>query len=76
MQVVGRAIIRDAAVRSKQRRAGRHAIVAEIKEFAASYCDEGRRYFLQLEECSLMTSELRTVCEALRAKIAADNFSN
>jgi hypothetical protein len=25
---------------------------------------------LQIEECSLMTSEVRTVCEALKKKIA------
>jgi hypothetical protein len=50
-------------------------MVAEIKELAASYRDQRRCYFLQIEECSLMTPELRTACETLRAKIAADNFS-
>ena len=51
--------------------AGVHAMVADIKELAANYRDEGKRYFLQIEECSLMTSEVRTVCEALKKKIAA-----
>ena len=51
--------------------AGVHATVADIKELAANYRDEGKRYFLQIEECSLMTSEVRTVCEALKKKIAA-----
>ena len=50
--------------------AGVHAMVADIKELAANYRDEGKRYFLQIEECSLMTSEVRTVCEALKKKIA------
>ena len=39
------------------------------------YRDEGKRYFLQIEECSLMTSEVRTVCEALKKKIAASTIA-
>jgi acyl-CoA reductase-like NAD-dependent aldehyde dehydrogenase len=50
--------------------AGVHAMVSEIRELAASYREEGKRYFLQIEECSLTTSEVRTVCEALKKKIA------
>ncbi len=46
-------------------------MVADIKELAANYRDEGKRIFLQIEECSLTTSEVRTVCEALKKKIAA-----
>ncbi len=55
--------------------AGVHAMIAEIKELAAKYRDEGKRYFLQIEDCSLMTSEVRTVCEALKKKIAAGNIA-
>jgi len=51
--------------------AGVHSMVNEIKELAANYREEGKRYFLQIEECSLTTSEVRTVCEALKKKIAA-----
>jgi proteasome assembly chaperone (PAC2) family protein len=51
--------------------AGVHAMVNEIKELAANYREEGKRYFLQIEDCSLMTAEVRTVCEALKKKIAA-----
>ena len=51
--------------------AGVHSMVNEIKELAANYREEGKRYFLQIEECSLMTSEVRTVCEVLKKKIAA-----
>jgi len=54
---------------------GAHATVAEIRELAANYRDQGRRYFLQIEECSLMTSEVRTVCEALKKKIAVSTFA-
>ena len=60
----------DAAKKCEATVAGVHAMVREIKELAASYREEGKRYFLQIEECSLMTSEVRTVCEALKKKIA------
>jgi hypothetical protein len=36
-------------------------MVSEIRELAASYREEGKRYFLQIEECSLTSSEVRTV---------------
>ena len=48
-----------------------HALVNEMKELASSYREEGKRQFLQIEERSLMASEVRAVCEALKNKIAA-----
>jgi hypothetical protein len=60
----------DAAKRCEDTVAGVHSMVKEIKELAASYREEGKRYFLQIEECSLMTSEVRAVCEELKNKIA------
>jgi hypothetical protein len=60
----------DAAKRCEETVAGVHSMVKEIKELAASYREEGKRYFLQIEECSLMTSEVRAVCEELKNKIA------
>jgi hypothetical protein len=61
----------EAAKRCEATVAGVHSVVNEIKELAANYRDQGKRYFLQIEECSLTTSEVRTVCEALQKKIAA-----
>jgi len=61
----------EAAKKCEATVAGVHSVVREIKELAANYRDQGKRYFLQIEECSLMTSEVRTVCEALKKKIAA-----
>ena len=60
----------EAAKKCEATVAGVHAMVNEIKELAESYREEGKRYFLQIEECSLTTSEVRTVCEALKKKIA------
>lgn len=61
----------EAAKKCEAMVAGVHGMVGEIKELAANYREEGKRYFLQIEDCSLMTSEVRTVCEALKKKIAA-----
>ncbi len=61
----------EAAKQCEAMVAGVHSMVNEINELAANYRDEGKRYFLQIEECSLMTSEVRTVCEALKKKISS-----
>jgi hypothetical protein len=60
----------DAAKKCEAMVAGVHAMVGEIRELAANYREEGKRYFLQIEDCSLMTSEVRSVCETLKKKIA------
>ena len=65
----------EAAKRCEAVVAGVHSMVNEIKELAANYREEGKRYFLQIEECSLTTSEVRTVCDALKKKIAASNIA-
>jgi hypothetical protein len=61
----------EAAKKCEAMVAGVHAMVDEIKELASNYREEGKRYFLQIEDCSLMTSEVRSVCEMLKKKIAA-----
>src|SRR5215213_1052234 len=61
----------EAASKCEAMVAGVHAMVGEIKELAANYREEGKRYILQIEDCSLMTAEVRTVCEMLKKKIAA-----
>jgi len=61
----------EAANKCEAMVAGVHCVVNEIKELAANYREEGKRYFLQIEECSLMTSEVRIVCETLKKKLAA-----
>lgn len=48
------------------------AIVAldEIKETAEQYRNEGKRIFLQIEDCALTLAEVRGTCDALKIKIA------
>jgi hypothetical protein len=63
--------LQEAAKKCEAMVAGVHGVVAEIKEFAAGYRDQGKRYFLQIEAVSLMTAEVRDTCEILKKKIAA-----
>ena len=46
------------------------AATAELKETAERYREEARRVFLQIENCSLKTSEVRKLCGELKDKIS------
>ena len=47
------------------------AVTEEMKETAARYRVEAKRIFLQIEDCSLVTAEVRKTCTELMDKIAA-----
>ncbi|MFG3593470.1 hypothetical protein [Bradyrhizobium sp. RDI18] len=47
------------------------AVTEELKETAARYRAEAKRVFLQIESCSLVTAEVRKICEEMKDKIAA-----
>src|SRR2546429_6029103 len=47
------------------------AVTDEMKETAARYREEAKRIFLQIENCTLMTAEVRKTCSELKEKIAA-----
>jgi hypothetical protein len=44
--------------------------IEEMKETAARYREEAKRIFLQIENCTLMTAEVRKTCTELKEKIA------
>jgi hypothetical protein len=46
------------------------SVVDEMKQTAARYRTEAKRIFLEIEECSLVTAEVRKVCNDLIEKIA------
>src|SRR5689334_10636975 len=48
----------EAAKKCEAMVSGVHSMVNQIKELAANYREEGKRYFLQIEECSLTASEV------------------
>jgi hypothetical protein len=47
------------------------AAIEEMKETASRYREEAKRVFLQIENCTLMTAEVRKTCTELKEKIAA-----
>ena len=47
------------------------AVTQELKDTAGRYREEAKRVFLQIENCSLVTAEVRKTCNELKEKIAA-----
>jgi hypothetical protein len=47
------------------------AVIEELKETAGRYREEAKRVFLQIENCSLVTAEVRKTCAEMKEKIAA-----
>ena len=47
------------------------AVTQEMKETAMRYREEAKRIFVQIEDCSLMTAEVRKTCTELKERIAA-----
>lgn len=45
-------------------------VTAELKETAARYRAEAKRVFVQIESCSLLTAEVRKICEDMKDRIA------
>jgi hypothetical protein len=46
------------------------AVTEEMKETAARYREEAKRIFMQIENCTRMTAEVRKTCIELKEKIA------
>jgi hypothetical protein len=57
--------------RVKQCEAMTLAVTQEMKETAMRYREEAKRIFVQIEDCSQMTAEVRKTCTELKEKIAA-----
>jgi hypothetical protein len=47
------------------------AVIEELKETAGRYREEAKRVFLHIENCSLVTAEVRKTCIEMREKIVA-----
>lgn len=47
------------------------AVIEELKETAGRYREEAKRVFLHIENCSLVTAEVRKTCIEMRERIAA-----
>jgi hypothetical protein len=49
------------------------AVTEEMKDTADRYRQEAKRLFLQIENCSLVTAEVRKTCADLKERIAGPN---
>lgn len=47
------------------------SVTEQLKETAGRYREEAKRVFLEIENCSEVTAEVRKTCSELREKIAA-----
>ena len=47
------------------------AVTEELKDTAGRYREEAKRVFFQIENCSLVTAEVRKTCNDLKERIAA-----
>ena len=47
------------------------AVTEEMKDTASRYREEAKRIFLQIENCTVVTAEVRKTCTELKDKIAA-----
>jgi hypothetical protein len=47
------------------------SVIDEMKQTAARYRTEAKRIFLEIEDCSLVTAEVRKICNELIEKIAS-----
>jgi hypothetical protein len=45
-------------------------VIEEMKETATRYREEAKRVFLQIEDCTLLTAEVRKTCTELKEKIS------
>src|SRR5215468_4201659 len=47
--------------------------IAYMQETAKAYREEAKKIFQRIEDCSMLTEDVRKTCEALRQKIESNN---
>ena len=50
-----------------------HNAIAFMRETAASYREEAKKIFKRIEECSILTEEVRKTCETVKLKMIGSN---
>ncbi len=67
--------LQDAARKCETMTAQVLGMLAELKELAAGYREEGKRIFLHIEDVTHMTDEVRKTCSALKEKLGAGDVA-
>jgi hypothetical protein len=50
-----------------------HNAIAYMRDTAAAYREEAKKIFKRIEDCSLLTEDVRKTCETIKNKIENDN---
>ena len=58
-----------AAKRCEAMTAEVHNAIAFVRDTAASYREEAKKIFKRIEECAIMTEEVRNTCESVKLKM-------
>lgn len=69
MEAMG-AELMDAARKCEAMTADVHKTMAFVKETATAYREDAKKMFTRIEECALLSEQVRKTCEEMRNKIA------
>jgi len=50
-----------------------HNAIAYMREIAAAYREEAKKIFKRIEDCVLLTEDVRKTCETVRRRIEASD---
>lgn len=59
----------DAARKCEAMTAEVHSAIAYMQDTAAAYREDAKRIFKRIEDCAMLTEQVRQTCEALKHKI-------
>ena len=63
----------SAAKRCEAMTAEVHNAIAFVRDTAASYREEAKKIFKRIEECAIMTEQVRKTCESVKLKMIDGN---
>jgi hypothetical protein len=69
MEAMGGELI-DAARKCEAMTAEVHNAIAFVQETATAYREDAKKMFTRIEECALLSAQVRETCEEMRKKIA------
>jgi predicted transcriptional regulator len=52
-----------------------HNAIAYVRDTAAAYREEAKKIFKRIEDCALLTEDVRKTCEAIKHKIEGDKIA-
>jgi L-rhamnose isomerase len=50
-----------------------HTAIAYMRDTAAAYREEAKKIFKRIEDCAMLTEDVRKTCETIKQRIERDN---